>query len=123
MNKSQISLKEKVEREVLEEVIDGLNSGNLPLETAREIARETLDTIKKIEAHEESVVDFYRKLSAMHPSFNILYTKVKGEILMNREMSDYRKALSAIGEGKIEEANAIVNSAIAQTANETTDAS
>lgn len=119
MNKTQISLREKVEREVLNEVIDGLNAGSIPLEKAREIARETLAAIKRIEEHEESVLNFYQKLSKMHPAFNVLYSRVKGEIIMSREVSEYRKALLAIDQGKIKEAHAIVNSAIDQTANET----
>lgn len=119
MNNPQISLREKVEREVLNEVIGGLNSGSIPLEKAREIARETLVAIKKIGEHEESVLNFYQKLSKMHPAFNVLYSRVKGEIIMNREVSEYRKALLAIDQGKINEANKIVNSALGKTANET----
>lgn len=119
MDNTQISLREKVEREVLNEIIDGLNTGSIPLEKAREIAKETLAEISKIEKHEESILNFYQKLSKMHPAFNVLYSRVKGEIIMNREVSEYRKALTAIDEGKIDEANTIVNSALGKTANET----
>lgn len=118
MSKSQITLKDRVEKEVLDEIIDNLNNGSLTSEVAQQIAKETLEAIRKIEDHEESILDFYKRLSEKHPSFEILYTKLKAEILMNREISDYKKALLAIDSGNIDQAHSIVNSAISQSTNE-----
>src|SRR3989338_3988167 len=115
MDQSALSAKKKVEKEVLEVIIKNLNSGTLSVEMAREAAKLTLAEVERIEKHEETVADFYKNLSTKYPVFNILYTKIKGELATSRELSAHRLALAAIDSGKIEEAHKI-----AQTANETT---
>ena len=119
MNSSPISLRDKIEREVLNEIIDGLNSGSLSSIKAQEASKKALEALKKIDSHEESILNFYHELAQLDPVFEILYTKAKGEILMSREVSDYKKALNAINLGRIDEAHSIAKSSIAQTANET----
>ncbi len=117
----KLSAKDRVAKEVLDEIIDGLNSGTLPLEKAQEVARLTLATLDKIEKHEDTIIDFYRELSERYENFKVLYTKIREEILRSREITAYRSALVAIDSGRIEEAKDIVDAAIEQTANETTN--
>lgn len=121
MDEKPLSAKDRVAKEVLDEIIDGLNSGTLPLEKAQEVARLTLATLDKIEKHEDAIIDFYKQLAEKYENFKILYTKINAEILRSREISAYRSALAAIDSGRIEEAKDIVEAAIAQTANETTN--
>lgn len=120
MAQSKLSAKRRIEKEVLDEIINELSAGKLSIETAREIARETLATVAKIEEHEESIAQFYKRLSQKHPSFKLLYTKIKGEILRAREISAHRQALSAIEAGNIDEAHKIASSTIKATAHEAT---
>lgn len=121
MDNKKLSAKDRVAREVLDEIIDGLNSGTLTLEKAQEVARLTLATLDKIEKHEDAIIDFYRELSERYENFKVLYTKIKEEILRSREITAYRNALVAIDSGRIEEAKDIVDAAIEETANETTN--
>lgn len=121
MDNKKLSAKDRVAREVLDEIIDGLNSGTLTLEKAQEVARLTLATLDKIEKHEDAIIDFYRELSERYENFKVLYTKIKEEILRSREITAYRNALVAIDSGRIEEAKDIVDRAIEETANETTN--
>ena len=118
----QLSAKARVEKEIVNVIIDGLNSGEMTVEAARQAARDTLATVNKIEEHEDSILEFYKNLSEKYPVFEILYTKVKSEIIRSREMSDWRRALTAIDTGDINGAHAIVKSAISQSANEATNA-
>lgn len=121
MAQSAISAKQRVEKEVLGELINGLNTGAISVETAKEIARETLETVTKIEQHEDTVLDFYRRLSQKHEPFKLLYTKVKGEIMRGREIQAHKDALTAIENGQIAQAHTIAKGALAQTAHETTN--
>lgn len=116
-----ISAKTRVEKEVLDEIIDGLNSGKMSLEVARDAARETLMTVDKIEKHEDSILDFYNRLSQKHKDFKILFIKAKSEILSAREVTAYKQALSAVNSGDIATARKIADSAIENSANETTN--
>lgn len=113
--------KKQVEKEVLDTIVDGLNSGQLTVENAREIARETLATLSKIDEHEETVVDFYKNLAAKHAIFNFLYTRVRNDIAKSKEMSAHRMALVAIHEGRVDDAQKIATTAMSKTANETAD--
>lgn len=121
MDQPASSLKSRVEKEVLEVIIDGLNSGDLTVEKAQEVARETLATCDKIEKHEESIAQFYKELASKYPVFNILYTKVKDEILKSKELTAYRAALNAIDTGNLDEAHRIASSTISQSAHEATN--
>lgn len=116
---NQLSAKNRVEKDVLGVIIDGLNSGDLPIDQAQQAAKETLATISRIEQHEDSILDFYKKLADKYPVFKILYTRNKDEVIRSRELSDYRKALSALDAGDVAQAHQIVKSAISQTADET----
>lgn len=113
--------KKEIEKEVLATIVDGLNGGQLTAENAQQIARETLLTLSKIDEHEETVLAFYKNLSIKHPIFNFLYNRVRDEIAKSKELSAHRMALSAIGEGRIDEAQKIASSAISKTASETAD--
>ncbi|MEK7581452.1 MAG: hypothetical protein AAB512_04155 [Patescibacteria group bacterium] len=117
-----LSVKTQIEKDVLARILLGLHNFTMTVEAAREIARMTLATVDKIVKHEETVVEFYRDLAKKHKSFEILYTKVKGEILRGQEITAYRDALNLVNEGKIEEANKIAQGALDITANETADA-
>lgn len=119
--KIAISPRNRVARDVLDVIIDGLNSGEMPLAQAQQAARETLATIDKIEKHEESILDFYKNLAQKYPVFEILYTRVKDEIIKSREISQYRQALSAIDSGDLASAHEIAKSALTQTAHEAKD--
>ncbi|MEX2028262.1 MAG: hypothetical protein WD988_02070 [Candidatus Curtissbacteria bacterium] len=119
MQPDSVSAKKRVEKEVLDAIINGLNSGKLPLEEAQLAARETLATLEKIDKHEETIEEFYRNLAEKYPPFQILYTKVKDELTRSREVSAYRQALSAIDEGQIDQAHQIAKGALEATANET----
>lgn len=116
---TQTSLRIKVEKEVLEQLLSDLVADKIDLEKAREIARETLVKIDEIEKHEESVMQFYENLSKKHEPFKMLYTKVKGDILRGREVNAYRSALMAIHSGDVGSAQNIAKGALATTANET----
>lgn len=122
MNQPALSPKTRVEKEVVDVIIDSLNGGDLTVEGAREVARLTLGTLVKIEQHEESVVQFYKDLASKYPIFNILYTKVKGEIVKSKELSAYRQALTAIHAGNVDEAHRIASLTIKQSAHEATNA-
>lgn len=113
--------KKQVEKDVLSTIVGGLNSGELTADNAKEIAKETLATLSKIDEHEETVVDFYKNLSTKHPIFNFLYTRVRNDIAKSKEMSAHRMALVAIHEGRVDEAQKIASGAINKTANETAD--
>lgn len=116
-----ISARKRVANEVLDQLISGLESGEITIEQARAIAHETLAALDQIEKHEDIIVDFYKKLADRYPAFKLLYTRVKGEILKAREMAHYRSALVAIEAGDVAGANEILKSAIEQTANETAE--
>ena len=117
----QLSAKARVEKEIVNVIIDGLNSGEMTVEAARQAARDTLATVNKIEEHEDSILKFYKNLSEKYPVFEILYTRVKDEIIKSREISQYRQALSAIDAGDMSGAHEIAKSAISQTAHEAKD--
>ena len=121
MAQNVLSAKQRVEKEVLDAIIDGLNSGELTVEQAQSAAKDTLATLNKIDEHENSLLEFYKNLAAKHEIFALLYTKVKDEIIRSREMSDWRKALSAIDAGDINGAHAIVKTAISQSSHEATN--
>src|SRR3989344_1037970 len=122
MDQPALSAKARVEKEVLDTIIDGLNSGQLTIELARQAARETLNALGEIEKHEESIADFYKNLASKYPVFNILYTRVKDEIVKSKELSAHRQAFAAIDAGNIEEAHKIASIAINQSAHEATNA-
>lgn len=113
--------KKQVEKDVLDTIVDGLNSGELSADNAKEIAKETLATLSKIDEHEETVVDFYKNLAGKHAIFNFLYTRVRNDIAKSKEMSAHRMALMAIDEGRLDDAQKIATSAISKTADETAD--
>lgn len=115
--------KKRVEKEVLEVLIKNLNDGTITVDAAREAARLTLAEVERIEKHEESALDFYKNLASKYPVFNILYTKIKGDLASMREISAHKQALTLIDEGKIEEAHKIARGAIAQTSHETSNTS
>jgi len=119
MDEPIVSLKSKVEREVVDQIIASLNNGSLKVEEAQQVAKETIATIDAVERQERSVVDFYQNLAEKHSQFEILYTKVKGDILRMHEESEYKKALSAINSGDMSGASLIAQGAIVKTANET----
>ncbi len=121
MSQPAKSTKDRVEKEVLEVIIKNLYSGEMKVEEARQVARETLAQIEKIEKQEESISDFYKNLSQKYPVFKVLYTKIKGELAVPRELSAHRQALVAIHAGNIDEAHKIAQGALVQTAHETTD--
>lgn len=113
--------KKQVEKDVLDTIVGGLNSGELSADIAKEIAKETLATLSKIDEHEETVLEFYKNLSTKHAIFNFLYTRVRNDIAKSKEMSAHRMALVAIHEGRVDEAQIIASGAISKTANETAD--
>lgn len=113
-----LSLKTRIEKEVLEVIIDGLNSGELTVESARQAAKEILATLEKIEKHEESIAEFYKNLAQKYPVFNLLYTRFNAEIVKSKELSAHRQALAAIDAGNIDEAHKIASTAINQSAHE-----
>lgn len=115
----ELSGKKRVEKEVFETIIDGLNSGDLTIEQARQAAKETLATVSKIESHEDSILQFYTGLAKTHPIFEILKNKVQDEIIRSRELSHYKQALTAIDQGDVATAHKIAQSALLQTAHET----
>lgn len=117
-NASPLSAKGRVEKEVLELLIDGLNSGELTVDSAKAAARETLATLEKLDAHEETLAEFYKNLAEKYPIFAELYDKVNSEIVKTKEFSAYRQALSAIHNGELEKAHAIAKGAIVATAHE-----
>lgn len=119
MDEIVLSAKKRVEKEVFEAIIDGLNSGEMTVEQARQAAKETLATVNQIEAHEDSILEFYKNLALKYPVFEILKNKVQDEIIRSREISHYRKALSAIDAGDIDSAHQIAKSALSETAHET----
>ncbi len=123
MDQPALSFKGRIEKEVLEVIIDGLNSGDLTVESARQAAREVLAALEKIEKHEESIAQFYKNLAQKYPIFNLLYTRIKSEIVKSKELSAHRQALAAIDAGNIDEAHKIASTAINQSAHETTNIS
>lgn len=121
MDNKILSARDRVASEVIAEIINGLNSGKMSLEEAQGAARLTLDTLNRIEKHEDTVIEFYKQLSGKYELFKILYTKIRDEIMRSREIVAWKNALEAIDSGRIEEAKDIVDMAIDQTANETTE--
>lgn len=117
----QVLAKKQVEKDVLDTIVGGLNSGELTADNAKEIAKETLATLSKIDEHEETVLEFYKNLSIKHAIFNFLYTRVRNDIAKSKEMSAHRTALVAIHEGRLDDAQKIASGAISKTANETAD--
>ena len=117
-----LSAKARIEKEVLEVIIDGLNSGDLTVESARQAAKEVLATLEKIDKHEESIAQFYKNLAQKYPVFNLLYTRINAEIVKSKELSAHRQALAAIDAGNIDEAHKIAQMAINQSAHESNNA-
>lgn len=115
------SARRRASEEVLDQLIKGLESGEITVDQARTIAKETLATLAEIEKHEDKILEFYQKLASQHPAFKLLYTRLKSEILKAREIAEYKAALMAIENGNVAEANEILKAAIAQSANETTE--
>ena len=116
---NSVSLKNKIEREVLDEIIESLGNGSLTVGEAQQIARETIATIDAVERHEKTIVDFYKGLSERHKQFEILYTKAKGDILRAHEETALKDALAAIEAGNVDNAHKIAQGAIEKTADET----
>lgn len=116
---TQSSLKNKVAKEVLDQLLNDLGTYKITVPVAKQIARDTLNALDKIESHEKSLVDFYADLSVKHEPFKMLYTKVKGEVLRSHEENAYRDALSAIHSGDVGTAQQIASGALTKTANET----
>lgn len=121
MDKNTDTARTRVSKEVLEHLVKSLESGELTVEQARKIAGETLATLTEIEKHEEQILDFYKKLADDYPTFVLLYTRIKGEVIKAREILEYEAALKAIENGNTAQAQEILKVAIADTANETTD--
>lgn len=119
MPASTLSAKYRVEKEIVDAIVDGLNSGEMTVEQAQLAARDTLATVGEIEQHEDSILNFYKNLSDKYPVFKILYTKVKAEIIKSREISQYRQALGAIDAGNFDSAHQIAKNALGKTAHET----
>lgn len=119
MSTSTLSAKTRVEKEVVDAIVDGLNSGEMTVEQSQQAARDTLAAIGAIEQHEDSILNFYKNLSDKYPVFKILYTKVKAEIIKSREISQYRQALGAIDAGNFDSAHQIAKAALGETAHET----
>jgi len=117
-----LSAKRRVEKEVLELLIDGLNSGELTVDKAREAARETLETLEKLDTHEETLAEFYKSLSEKYPIFAELYDRVKSDVVKAKEVSAYRQAIAAIHTGQMEKAHSIAQGAIVATAHESGNA-
>ena len=122
MDQPALSVKARIEKEVLEVIIDGLNSGELTVENARQAAKEVLATLEKIDKHEESIAQFYKNLAQKYPVFNLLYTRINAEIVKSKELSAHRQALAAIDAGNIDEAHKIAQMAINQSAHEPNNA-
>lgn len=114
-----VTLKSRVEKEVVDQLIASLNNGSLKVEDAQQVARDTLEAVEQIENHEKSVVDFYEVLATKHKAFEILYTRIKGDISRAHEEAAYKQALSAINAGDVNSAKNIASEAINSTANET----
>jgi len=121
VDKNTDTARTRVSKEVLEHLVKSLESGELTVEQARKIAGETLATLTEIEKHEEQILDFYKKLADDYPTFVLLYTRIKGEVIKAREILEYEAALKAIENGNTAQAQEILKVAIADTANETTD--
>src|SRR4030042_6984829 len=119
MDQPALSAKARIEKDVVEVIIDGLNSGELTVDAARQAAREVLATLTKIDKHEQSIAQFYKDLAQKYPVFNLLYTRIKSEIVKSKELSAHRQALAAIDVGNIDEAQKIAKTAISQSAHET----
>lgn len=117
----RVLAKSQVEKEVLDTIVDGLNGGQLTVDSAQAIAKETLSTLSAIDEHEQTVANFYKNLAQKYPIFNLLYTRVRDDIAKSKEMSAHRMALVAIHEGRVGEAQKIATSAMSKTANETAD--
>jgi len=120
MDQPALSVKKRVEKEVLETIMDGLSSGEIDSPKAQEIAKDTLGTLKMLDEHEETIEKFYKNLSVKYPIFNLLYTRVKAEIVQTRELSEHRRALVALDQGNLDDAHIIAAGAIKHSANETT---
>lgn len=119
MNQPGISAKQRVEKEVLDTIISGLNSGDIDSQKAQDIARETLTTLKMLDEHDETIEKFYKNLSEKYAIFKFLYTRVKAEIVKARELSAHRKAIEAVDAGDIGKAQQIASGAITETDDET----
>lgn len=119
MDKNADTARARVSKEVLDHLIKSLGSGELSVDQARKIATETLATLTVIEKHEGQILDFYKKLADDYPTFVLLYTRIKGEVLKAREILEYEAALKAIENGNTAQAQEILKTAIADTANET----
>ena len=113
------TLKSRVEKEVVDQLIASLNNGSLKVEEAQQVAKDTLTAVDQIEKHEKSVVDFYEALATKHKAFEILYTRIKGDISRAHEEAAYKQALSAINAGDVNSAKNIASAAISVTADET----
>ena len=120
MDQPALSVKARIEKEVLGTIIDGLNSGELTAENAQVVAKDTLAALQKIDKHEESILKFYKDLSDKHPLFKILYTRINAEVVKARELSAHRNALVALDIGNIDEAKKIATGAMEATAHEAT---
>lgn len=116
-----LSAKDRVEKEVLNLILSEMESGKLTLPQAQDVAKVTLEKIGEIEAHQEAVLTFYESLARKYPAFQLLYTQAKGDLVKSKELTAYKQALEAIHAGNVAGANQIVESAVAQTANETTN--
>lgn len=119
MDQPALSVKARIEKEVLEVIIDGLNSGDLTVESARQAAKEVLATLEKIDKHEESIAAFYKNLAKKYPVFNLLYTRINAEIVKSKELSAHRQALVALDAGNIDQAHEIAKGAIESSVHET----
>ena len=121
MDQPALSAKKRIEKEVLEVIMDGLASGDIDNQKAQEIAKDALSTLKMLDEHEETIEKFYKNLAEKYAIFKILYTKVRAEIVKARELSAHRKALAAIDAGDVAGAHQITVRAISETSHETTN--
>lgn len=119
MDKNSDTPRARVSKDILEHLVKSLENGDLTVDQARKIAADTLAALTVIEKQEEEVLDFYKKLADNYPTFVLLYTRIKGEVLKAREILEYEAALKAIESGDTAQAHEILKTAITDTANET----
>ena len=103
--------KEKIEKAVLDIIIDDLRAGRMTVEAAKEIARLTLEEVPLIDSNEK-ILNLFSRLTSTHKSFEELYIKEKSDSIKRKEVFVWQTALELIHQGKLDEAQELVNKAV-----------
>lgn len=94
-------------KQILEEIANGLDSGELEEYEAAEIAQYCIDKVERLDA-EVDKYRFFEELSTLWPYMEVLMEEKKVENIENTEKEVAEGAITLLSHGKVDEALGLV---------------